>query len=157
MGRPRPRHAIVQRRGLALLAALVAGALAITIPGAGASDAPVFGTNAPGQAPASAYADQVLADSPISYWRLGETSGSTASDATGVNPGTYIGGVTLGQPGALTGDPNSAASFDGVNDYTVVPDSSTLDLTSGVTVEAWIKRSKSGVWQVAVGKPGNGQ
>ena len=150
------RKALLRRRGLTLLAALVAVALAITIQGAGASTAPVSGMEAPEQAPTSAYADQVLADSPISYWRLGETTGSTASDVTGANPGTYTGGVTLGQPGGLTGDPDSAAAFDGVNDYVLVPDSSSLDLTAGVTLEAWIKRNKSGVWQVVVGKPGNG-
>ena len=111
---------------------------------------------APEQALASAYADQVFADSPISYWRLGETTGATAFDATGANPGSYTGGVTLGQPGGLTGDPDSAAAFDGVNDYVLVPDSSSLDLTAGVTLEAWIKRNKSGAWQVVVGKPGNG-
>ena len=82
--------------------------------------------------------------------------GQLLSTSTGANPGTYTGGVTLGQPGGLTGDPDSAAAFDGVNDYVLVPDSSSLDLTAGVTLEAWIKRSKSGAWQVVVGKPGNG-
>ena len=77
------RKALLRRRGLALLAALVAVALAITIQGAGASTAPVSGMEAPEQAPTSAYADQVLADSPISYWRLGETTGSTAFDVDG--------------------------------------------------------------------------
>ena len=48
-------------------------------------------------------------------------------------------------------------SFDGVNDYVLVPDSNALDATTAVTVEAWIKRSKSGALQVVVGKPGNGQ
>ena len=47
--------------------------------------------------------------------------------STARNPGTYTGGVTLGQPGALVGDPNTAVSFDGVNDYVLVPDSSALE------------------------------
>jgi signal peptidase len=56
----------------------------------------------------SAYAEQVLADNPASYWRLGEAGGTSMADVTGANPGTYTGGVTLGQPGALVGDSDPA-------------------------------------------------
>jgi hypothetical protein len=108
-------------------------------------------------ATARSYRDEVLADNPVSYWRLGETSGTTAGDERGANGGTYTGGVTLGQPGALVNDSNPAASLDGVNDYVVIPDSSSLDMSTAVSVEAWIKRSRAGAWQVVVGKPGNGQ
>src|SRR5215211_884779 len=52
----------------------------------------------------------------VSYWRLGETSGTSATDATGANSGTYAGGASLGQPGAIVGDSNTAVGFDGVND-----------------------------------------
>ena len=41
------------------------------------------------------------------YWRLGESSGSTLIDAVGGASATISGGagaVTLGQPGALTGE-----------------------------------------------------
>ena len=148
---------LLRSRGSALVGTLAVLALVITISGAGASTPPVFSAEARSTALNSAYADQVIADGPISYWRLGDTSGTTASDVAGANPGTYTGGVTLGQQGALTGDPDSAASFDGVNDYVLVPDSSSLDLTAGVTVEAWVKRNRSGVWQVLLGKPGTGQ
>jgi len=105
----------------------------------------------------ASYQAEVLTDGPRAYWRLGETSGTVAADAAGTNPGTYTGGVTLGQPSALAGDTNASASFDGVNDYVGVPDSNSLDLTTAVTVEAWVKRSKSAAWQVVVGKSGNGQ
>lgn len=102
------------------------------------------------------YRDEVLSDAPISYWRLGEASGTTAIDEIGVNTGTYVGGVSLGAPGALTGDSNGAATFNGTDGHVLVPDSATLDVTAGVTVELWTKREKSG-YQVLVGKPGNGQ
>jgi hypothetical protein len=49
----------------------------------------------------SSYRAAVMADNPVSYWRLGEASGTVAADEMGVNPGTYIGGVTLGVAGAL--------------------------------------------------------
>ena len=105
----------------------------------------------------TSYRGEVLADNPRSYWRLGETSGSAAADETGANAGTYTGGVTLGQPGAVVGDTNGAPSFDGVDDFVVVPDSASLDFTTAITVELWVKRTKNAAYQVVFGKPGNGQ
>ncbi len=112
---------------------------------------------AAGAAQASGYAAEVLADSPRAYWRLGEVSGGVAVDETvNANTGSYVNGAVLGQAGALVGDANTAVRFDGVNDYLSVPDSASLDVNSAVTVEAWVKRAKTG-WQVVIGKPGNGQ
>ena len=47
----------------------------------------------------------------IDYWRLGEKSGTTFADIAGPSPATLKGGVTLGAPGALEADPNTAASL----------------------------------------------
>ena len=104
----------------------------------------------------TSYRDDILADAPAAYWRLGELSGTTARDEKGTNNGTYQNGVTFGRPGVLTADTNSAVSFDGVDDIVTVPSSSSLNATSGVTLEAWVKRTKSGAWQNIVSKPGNG-
>ncbi|MGI8875703.1 MAG: LamG-like jellyroll fold domain-containing protein [Egibacteraceae bacterium] len=49
--------------------------------------------------------------------------------------------MTLGVPGALFGDPDTAASFDGVNDLVRVPDAGGLDVGDSFTLEGWIKRS----------------
>jgi hypothetical protein len=118
----------------------------------------VSGSRVQAASTATTYRDEVLTDSPRAYWRLGETGGSTATDELGALPGTYTNGVLLNQPGALASETNPAASFDGVNDYMVVPTSSSLDLTSAVTVEFWAKRRAiSSTFQVLVGKPGNGQ
>jgi hypothetical protein len=66
-------------------------------------------------APTSRYRDAVLATSGLAgYWRLGEQSGATATDETNTAPGSYAGGYTLGQPGALAGDPNTSVAFDGI-------------------------------------------
>lgn len=103
------------------------------------------------------YRDEVLVDDPAAYWRLGETSGTNAASEVAGNTGTYAGGVTLGEPGALGGDPNPSITLDGVNDAVVAPDSATLDATTGVTVELWAKRTRNAAWQVVLGKPGDGQ
>jgi acid phosphatase type 7 len=85
----------------------------------------------------------VLADNPVGYWRLGETSGTTATDETANNDsGTYQNGVTLGAAGALVGDVNAAPSFDGVNNQVNMgnPASGIFKFgTSSFTLEAWIK------------------
>ncbi len=92
------------------------------------------------------YASTVLADDPTGFWRFGEPSGTTLLDSSGQVPadnGTYLGGVTLGQPGALVGDPNTAALYDGINDQGRVPDSNSLDVGNSFTAEGWIKRSST--------------
>ena len=77
----------------------------------------------------------------VSFWRLGETSGATAADSTGTNPGTYVNGVTLNAASLVTHDTDPAASFDGVNDYVTVPDSASMSPTSAMSLEAWVKPS----------------
>jgi RHS repeat-associated protein len=92
------------------------------------------------------YRDAVLGDQPAGYWRLGETAGATgASDTAGSNHGTYSSGTTAGQPGALTGDADTAALFDGVTAGISVPDASSLDIerTQAFTLEAWVKTTAS--------------
>ena len=74
------------------------------------------------------YRDQVLAGSPVSYWRMDDTRGTTLTDDQEVNPGTYS-NVLLNQPGALAGDGNTSASFDGVRSYASVPESPSLDMS----------------------------
>ena len=45
----------------------------------------------------ASYSASVLADSPLSYWRLGEASGTTAADSSGANrTGSYLNTPTLG-------------------------------------------------------------
>jgi YD repeat-containing protein len=85
----------------------------------------------------SNYGDEVL-DTPglIDYWRLGEASGTTFADSKGANPATAVGGVTLGVPGGVPGDPNTAARFDGSNDAGSV--NLNLAATSKVTIEFWL-------------------
>jgi hypothetical protein len=84
------------------------------------------------------YAQEILADSPLAYWRLGESGGTTASDSSGFNrTGTYQNTPTLAQPGALAGDANAAVAFNGSDEYMGVPYAAALN-PSQFTVEAWV-------------------
>ena len=69
------------------------------------------------------------------YWRLGESSGAVAQDTTGAHNAVYVNGVTLSQGGALIGTNDTAAHFDGVNDYT---DTQIWDVdAAAMTLMAW--------------------
>jgi acid phosphatase type 7 len=125
-----------------------------------------LGVGAGVPATADSYRNAVLADAPAGYWRLGETSGTTAADATAnASAGTYVNGVVLGVPSALPADSNTAARFDGGNDLVLVgdPASGVLDFGTGdFSVEAWLttttnnesaifgKKSLEPHWQVTV-------
>ena len=103
------------------------------------TDAIDYAPDAPPPA-TSSYGQAVEDDGPVSWWRLGEGSGSTAADQEGVNPGGYGGSVTLGSSSLLATDAgDGAAGFDG--GYVAVPDSASLRLSSQLTLEAWIKPS----------------
>jgi hypothetical protein len=86
------------------------------------------------------YRTEVLADSPVSYWRLGETTGTSATDEQGVNTGTYVNTPTLAVAGALASDPNRAASFDGASsEYVQAKAAAILASQADWTIETWVK------------------
>ena len=83
-----------------------------------------------------------MSDTPRAYWRLGETSGTVATDEVGTAPGQYRNGVVLGALGALFADANKAARFDGKDELIGMSDpaSGVLDIATGdATIEAWVK------------------
>jgi len=89
----------------------------------------------------STYASTVLADGPATYYRLDDSGGSVAGETSGnTGNGTYVGGYTLGQPGALASDVDSATTFDGTSGYVTGPSSSALQNTKQVTIELWLKK-----------------
>ncbi len=90
---------------------------------------------------ASTYVASVLADSPVAYYRLDESTGSTtAKDSTGTNDARYEGAVTLGVSGVLADD--TAVSFDGTSGYVLGAATPAFLAKSPFTIEAWIKPSK---------------
>lgn len=101
--------------------------------------------------PTAPYPQQVLADNPLAYFRLDESSGTTAFDYVGGNNGGYT-NVSLGVPGydstaAVQSDPTeTAAEFGDVppnNNYVGnVPSYVNFGVPNGsnaeFSVEAWI-------------------
>ena len=103
------------------------------------------------------YAQEVLADAPRGYWRLGEAGGTTAADlGSAQNAGAYQGGPLLGQAGALLGDSDKALKADGVNDNVNFgdPANESLDLgTTDFSIELWMKTTVNNS-QSVIGKQG---
>ncbi|MDP9386714.1 MAG: PA14 domain-containing protein [Actinomycetota bacterium] len=93
------------------------------------------------------YRNEVLADAPRGYWRLGDARGASAAlDATGAAHGAYAGGVTRGVAGALGGDSDTSASFDGVDGHVALP-AGLADFSAGTAVEAWVKPTGNRAWE----------
>jgi hypothetical protein len=94
------------------------------------------------------YFQEVLADNPTAYWRLGESSGTTAVNAVNSPAGnaTYSGAPALGVAGALPGDSNTAVHFQGSAAATSAATGNALfSGRSVMSVELWIRpRSNQG-------------
>ena len=65
-----------------------------------------------------------------------ETSGTTVADSSGTGNNGTIGGAAARTAAGKIG---RAIDFDGVNDLVSVPDANSLDLTTGMTLEAWVQ------------------
>lgn len=89
---------------------------------------------------ASSYSTAVLADSPVAYWQLAETVGTTATDSSGSGSnGVYTDGPVLNEAGApLVGMDGKAVKFDGTNDHIKLTLPSNVK-SSSITIEAWVK------------------
>jgi hypothetical protein len=89
------------------------------------------------------YEAAILADNPESWWRLNETSMGAMFDSLGRHDGYYtnITGtpVTLGAPGALLNDPDTAASTDGTNPWFGVVPYNAILASSQFTLECWAR------------------
>ncbi len=88
----------------------------------------------------------------VAAYGLDAGSGSSVVDSSGRgNVGSVSGAVW-----SASGRFGSALSFDGVNDWVTVADSSSLDLSGGMTVEAWVRPSRLGGWRTVVFKERSG-
>jgi hypothetical protein len=103
------------------------------------------GTNQPPPpppAPTGTYAQDVIGDSPMSYWRLGESSGPAAADSAGTATAAANGGATFGAAGAIGSDSNTAATFNGSNGF--VATQSSVQGRNTFALEAWFKTTSTG-------------
>ncbi|MBW2534193.1 MAG: LamG domain-containing protein, partial [Deltaproteobacteria bacterium] len=89
---------------------------------------------------ALSYAQVVLADAPVAYWRLGETSGLVAHDSSGNGYDlACLGGFTLGVAGLQTSDGDTAIELDGVDGLLQGPDALDFATATEFTAEGWVK------------------
>lgn len=84
----------------------------------------------------------ILEDNPNGYWTLNQESSLIISDDSGFdNNGSVLGPPTFGADGPPVSETVNSITFDGVSDTIRVPHSPSLNFTSGVTMEAWVKVS----------------
>ena len=86
----------------------------------------------------------------VAAYAFEEGVGTSAADATGkLHTGAVSGAtwITAGMYG-------KALSFDGVNDWVTVADANDLDLTNGMTLEAWVRPAALTGWKTVVMKEG---
>ncbi len=90
--------------------------------------------------PSTRYPVAVLADHPIAYWRLDETSGLVAHDYLNGNNGVYT-NVLLNQPGYSAFDPDRAAKFGSLSGNNSFVNNIPIDFSSSgnaaFSIEAW--------------------
>lgn len=83
------------------------------------------------------YAAAVLADSPLAYWRRGDSAGTTAADSSGNSRTAAYYSSSSPVPGLLTSDADGARSVP-----QVIGNAAWMNV-NGITVEAWIKPSST--------------
>lgn len=85
----------------------------------------------------SGYRAALMADAPIAYWRLGESSGLDAKDEVGAHTGGYQGAVTLGVPG-VSDDGDTSLGLAGTNGSVRIGDVLDFEGNVSLSLEAWI-------------------
>ena len=90
----------------------------------------------------SAYSSTVLGQGAGTFWRLGESSGATAYDWAGYTDGQVGTGVTRGAAGAISGDANTASTFDGTGNGLVSAPSAVTGPDT-FTTEAWVNTTST--------------
>jgi PKD repeat protein len=97
--------------------------------------------NGPGGANTTSKAGYISVSTPpapstglVAAYSFNDGAGSTLTDASGAGNHGTISGAQWTNAGRY----GKALVFDGVNDWVTISDSSSLDLTTGMTLEAWI-------------------
>jgi hypothetical protein len=93
----------------------------------------------------------------VAHYRLDEATGTVCNDSSGLgNHGVYVGGVSLGSPGARPGSATSV-DFDGASGRVEIPGSASLDaLRDDLSVAAWIEADVIQLQRVFANRRPNG-
>ena len=90
----------------------------------------------------------------VAAYSFDEGAGTAAADNSGNgNTGSLVGGAAW----STTAKFGAAASFDGTNDRVDIADSNTLDLTSGMTLEAWVRPTANSSYRTVMLKEVSGE
>lgn len=81
----------------------------------------------------------------VGAWSFNAGSGTIAADTSGLANDGMLGG-----PAWTAGFSGGGLLFDGIDDWVTVSDSNSLDLTSGMTLEAWLKPTAPNDWRSAI-------
>jgi hypothetical protein len=82
----------------------------------------------------------------VAAYGFDEASGTSATDASGRGHTATISGAVWTSGGKY----GSALAFDGMDDSATVADTSALDLTTGLTIEAWVRPTALAGWRTVV-------
>lgn len=74
----------------------------------------------------------------VAHWKLDEGAGTSIFDQSGNGNN----GTTSGFPTWTTGVSGSALAFNGLNQYATIPDKASLDVSSQITLTAWVRPEK---------------
>ncbi len=89
----------------------------------------------------------------VAAYSFNEGTGTTVADLSGLGNNGAISGATWSTSGRF----GNALSFNGTNSLVTVNDSASLDLTTAVTMEAWVYMTQAADWQaVAIKERPNG-
>ncbi|MCK5396218.1 MAG: DUF4347 domain-containing protein, partial [Gammaproteobacteria bacterium] len=101
------------------------------------------------------YGTDISSLNPLSYWRFGEAGGGAVTDEGSTGVSASLSGATLGQPGAINGDTNTAAGFDGVDDFAVIAKNDAYKLDDG-SIQLWFNADDVSTQQGLISKDSSG-
>jgi hypothetical protein len=88
----------------------------------------------------------------VAAYGFNEGTGTTAGDSSGNANAGVVSGATWSAAGRFAG----ALSFDGASDWVAVADAPSLDLTTGMTLEAWVRPTTIDGWETVLMKEASG-
>jgi glucose/arabinose dehydrogenase len=88
----------------------------------------------------------------VAAYNFNEASGNAVTDSSGSNNNGTISGATR----TATGKFGRAITFNGTSNYVSIPHSASLQLTTGMTLEAWVNMTGGQSWRTVILKERTG-